>query len=68
MDIHRGVQVLVSGATGFVGRALVPGLLAAGHDVVAATRNPERYDGPGRSVHLDLALPASESGLVWSDS
>jgi uncharacterized protein YbjT (DUF2867 family) len=35
-------------------------LLEAGHDVVAATRRPERYDGPATSVvGLDLDDPAT---------
>lgn len=36
-----GSRVLVLGATGYVGSRLVPTLLAAGHDVVAASRHPE---------------------------
>ena len=32
--------VLVTGATGFIGRRLVPALLDAGHDVRAMTRHP----------------------------
>jgi nucleoside-diphosphate-sugar epimerase len=39
------VRVLVAGATGAVGRPLVPRLLAAGHEVVGLTRSPERADG-----------------------
>src|ERR1700689_5215399 len=35
-------RVLVMGATGFVGRALVPALVEAGYEVRAATRNPAR--------------------------
>lgn len=34
--------MLVTGATGFVGRALVPALVAAGHEVRATTRQPAR--------------------------
>jgi uncharacterized protein YbjT (DUF2867 family) len=43
-------RILVTGATGFVGRRLVPALLEKGHEVRAMTRNPERYDGPGEPV------------------
>ncbi|WP_439937544.1 NAD(P)H-binding protein [Nocardia sp. N13] len=46
--------VLVTGATGFIGRRLVPALLDAGHDVRAMTRHPESYDGPGEAVGADV--------------
>ena len=46
--------VLVTGATGFIGRRLVPALLDAGHDVRAMTRHPETYDGPGTAVGADV--------------
>ena len=46
--------VLVTGATGFVGRRLVPALLDAGHDLRAMTRRPESYDGPGEAVGGDV--------------
>ncbi len=46
--------VLVTGATGFIGRRLVPALLDAGHDVRAMTRRPEKYDGPGEAVGADV--------------
>src|SRR6478672_1605754 len=36
------VRILVTGATGYVGSRLVSELLDAGHDVIAATRNPGR--------------------------
>lgn len=51
--------VLVTGATGFIGRRLVPALLDAGHDVRAMTRRPESYDGPGEAVGADVMDPGS---------
>ena len=51
--------VLVTGATGFVGRRLVPALVEAGHDVKAMTRNPDDYDGPGTPVAGDVSDPGS---------
>jgi uncharacterized protein YbjT (DUF2867 family) len=39
------VQVLVTGATGYIGGRLVPRLLAAGHRVRCVTRRPEKLAG-----------------------
>jgi nucleoside-diphosphate-sugar epimerase len=38
----RIMRVFVAGATGALGRHLVPGLVAAGHEVTATTRTPGR--------------------------
>ncbi|MGZ4498765.1 MAG: NAD(P)H-binding protein, partial [Nocardioides sp.] len=46
--------VLVTGATGFVGRRLVPELLRQGYDVRAMTRRPREYDGPAEAVGGDV--------------
>lgn len=45
------MRVLVTGATGFVGRRLVPALIDRGHEVVSLVRDAGRYDAPdGASV------------------
>lgn len=50
-------QIVVSGGTGFVGRALVSALLARGDTVTVLTRNQNRVDqlfaGKARSTHWD---------------
>ncbi|MDO9457917.1 NAD(P)H-binding protein [Nocardioides sp.] len=46
--------VLVTGATGFVGRRLTPVLVERGLDVRAMTRRPQEYDGPGTPVGGDV--------------
>ena len=52
-------RILVTGATGFIGRRLVPALIASGHEVRAMTRRPEAYDGPGDPVGADVHDPDS---------
>ncbi|MEU8637164.1 NAD(P)H-binding protein [Amycolatopsis sp. NPDC048633] len=49
------MRVLVAGASGFVGSRLCPALEEAGHDVLAMTRHPEKYDGAGTPVRGDVA-------------
>ena len=53
------LQVLVTGATGFVGARLAAVLVDEGHDVRAMTRRPQAYDGPGRPVGGDVSDPDS---------
>lgn len=38
--MSAGLRILVTGASGFIGRALVRELAANGHEIVALTRNP----------------------------
>jgi nucleoside-diphosphate-sugar epimerase len=54
------MKLLVTGATGVLGRDAVPGLVAAGHDVVAATRDHhdrDRVPTDARPIRLDLFDP-----------
>ncbi len=59
--------VLVTGATGFVGRRLTPVLVERGLDVRAMTRRPDDYDGPGTPVGGDVgdadSLAAALAGV-----
>ncbi|MBF6328594.1 NAD-dependent epimerase/dehydratase family protein [Nocardia transvalensis] len=65
------MRILLAGATGTIGSALVPQLLSAGHSVLGLTRNPagaERLAGLGvRPVIADMmnadALLAAVAGL-----
>jgi len=61
---HNRHTVLVAGASGFVGRRLCPALEEAGHRVVAMTRRPETYDGPGDAVFGDVHDPATLAGAL----
>jgi uncharacterized protein YbjT (DUF2867 family) len=58
------VRIAVAGASGFIGRALVPALLAEGHDVAALTRRPERYEGRGEAVAADMDRHETLAGAL----
>ena len=61
------MKVLVVGATGVVGRQLVPQLLAAGHEVVATSRSHRAPESTGDQVErrrLDLLDSAAVRTLV----
>ena len=53
------MRVFVTGATGALGRYLVPGLVAAGHEVTATTRTP----GKVAQLRQAGAVPVVMDGL-----
>ena len=62
------MKVFVAGATGVLGRATVPRLVAAGHEVRGAARSPEKADQlraqGAEPVTVDLFDPASVRAAV----
>ncbi len=57
-------RVLVTGGTGFVGRALCPTLLEAGYEVSVATRNPRAAED---MHHVEVRpIPAIGAGTDWT--
>jgi hypothetical protein len=66
------MRVFVTGATGFVGRALVPRLQRDGHVVVAWVRSPERARGllgaEVELVHADTAPDGLVAAIERSDA
>ncbi|WP_458209515.1 NAD(P)H-binding protein [Haladaptatus sp. NG-SE-30] len=55
------MTVLVAGASGFVGRHLVPELVAHGEDVVALVRDADTYDQPRGVAVVEADLNDRES-------
>ena len=57
------MRVLVTGASGFIGRHCIPYLLEAGHEVHAVVRTPVETSGPIWH-RVDLLSPAAPSRLI----
>ena len=58
------MRVLLAGATGVIGRALLPLLLEQGHQVSAMTRSPAKLDALGEAGAEPLLADALDAGAV----
>ncbi len=60
------MKILLAGATGAIGRRLVPLLLAAGHEVTGTTRHADKTDFIAVTGAKPLIMNALERGSVFS--
>tara|TARA_B100000315_G_C14471321_1_gene538490 strand:+ start:816 stop:1088 length:273 start_codon:yes stop_codon:yes gene_type:complete len=60
------MKVLITGGTGFIGKALIKKLNEKGHELVVLTRNPDAA-GFHIPVHCDIQAWNQESGILSSD-
>jgi len=58
------MRIFVAGATGALGRQLVPQLVAAGHDVVGMARSPERTGAVAALGARPVVADALDAGAV----
>jgi NADP-dependent 3-hydroxy acid dehydrogenase YdfG len=59
-------EIMVTGATGGIGRAIVPALVAAGHKVIAVGRDLDRLGSLGdvQAIAADLAAPGQLAAAI----
>lgn len=65
------MKIVILAATGGIGRELLDQAFAAGHEVTAVVRNPDRLSRPVRAVRADLAAAdpgALESAVAGADA
>ena len=61
-----GMRVFVAGATGAIGRPLVPKLVAAGHEVTGMTRSQQRAGALRRAAARAVVTDAFDADVVRS--
>lgn len=62
------MRVLVTGASGFIGRAAVARLLERGHRVTAQRRAPEPLPGVEETLYADITDPAVSKAAARSEA
>jgi nucleoside-diphosphate-sugar epimerase len=61
------MRVFLAGATGAIGRRLVPQLVDSGHEVVGTTRTPEKVDGLRLAGATPVVLDGKDGEAVRRD-
>lgn len=62
------MHVLVTGASGFIGRVATRALLARGHSVVALQRSPLAPDAPLETIQADVRSPEARQAAARVDA
>ena len=60
-------RIIITGASGFIGSALLETLLDRDYEVIALSRNPGKHAGPFSDGQLRLIEWDAESGEGWSE-
>jgi len=71
LTIEREMKLTIFAATGGIGRQAFEQAVAAGHDVTAVVRHPDKLSGAARIVTADLAAPdtaALQSAVAGADA
>ncbi len=63
------MKILLTGATGYIGKRLLPVLLEQGHKIICCVRDKKRFPSEGIYKHLDISLFEVDflNDIVFSD-
>src|SRR5687768_7714874 len=50
------MKILLTGATGYIGKRLLPVLLEQGHEIICCVRDKDRFPAEGIYVHPNISL------------
>ncbi len=50
------MNILLTGATGYIGKRIIPALLSEGHKIICCVRDSKRFPTEGIYVHPDISL------------
>ncbi len=53
---HDSMKILLTGATGYIGKRVIPALLNEGHQVICCVRDKKRFPSEGVYAHPNISL------------